>query len=120
MRPRLRRGVKREVAASSIIRDVLEAGRAEPLVAALAPLGCRHQAGVATGQQGRKYVLFLIGMVLARGAGEKGFNGCRLALDGFVYADLFDVFRHGRQGGEVGMNLLVTGIQSFKICGNIG
>lgn len=47
MRPRLRRGVKREVAASSIIRDVLEAGRAEPLVAALAPLGCRHQAGFA-------------------------------------------------------------------------
>jgi hypothetical protein len=47
MRPRLRRGVKREVAASSIIRDVLEAGRAEPLVAPLAPLGCRHQAGFA-------------------------------------------------------------------------
>jgi hypothetical protein len=47
LRPRLRRGVKREVAASSIIRDVLEAGRAEPLVAALAPLGCRHQAGFA-------------------------------------------------------------------------
>jgi len=47
MRPRLRRGVEREVAASSIIRDVLEAGRAEPLVASLAPLGCRHPAGFA-------------------------------------------------------------------------
>jgi hypothetical protein len=39
--------VKREVAASRIIRDVLEADRAEPLVASLAPLGCRHQAGFA-------------------------------------------------------------------------
>lgn len=47
MRPRLRRGVKREVAASSIIRDVLETGRAEPLVASLPPLGCRHQVGFA-------------------------------------------------------------------------
>lgn len=47
MRPRLRRGVKREVAASSIIRDVLETGRAEPLLASFAPLGCRHQAGFA-------------------------------------------------------------------------
>jgi hypothetical protein len=47
MRPRLRRGVSREVSPPSIVRDVLEAGCAEPLVALLAPLRCRLQAGFA-------------------------------------------------------------------------
>ena len=74
----------------------------------------RHQFSIAAGQQRWKHVFLLLGMVLARGPGEKGFDGPGLALGFGIHARGFHLPHQCCQLSQMHLHLLVAGIQRNK------